>query len=287
MLAAIFRGNLQSEDVVVVLPRYSECPKSKENFQLEMTMMSVMDTSPNGVRVKYVNKAECWAMLERLDGTIEEYIYKFTWNTPERRVAIVDVLLKSSEALAAVHEKSLVHRDVKPDNFLYQIEKSGNSEPKLLVKISDFGLAMFVSGESSNGAAGAAGDVGTSSYKAPEVINGQTYGQKADVYSMGVTLFELVYWRKRFSILRRDIKNQKKFKDIEKYAASVPTPNLTGKHGKEIDDLIRLCTAEKATSRPTMKEVVKKLKNLVLTVHVDRSPKKPNILNKKFASVLT
>ena len=293
VLAGISHIYDANDRVVLVLPRFSDCDRAKKIFEAEMKMMGLMGVSEYGVKIKHVDTAQGWALLERLEGTIEEYLY-YKSNGLEKSVTIIDVLLKSSLALAAVHEKSILHRDVKPDNFLYEFVNRRIGGTELHVKISDFGLAMFVSQESGN-ACVATGDVGTSSYKAPEVINGKSYGKKADVYSFGITIYELVYSRRRFTQLNHGFRNQSILKDLEEYAASIPTPTLTGEHGEEIDQLIRNCTKKSASHRPTMQNVVSTLKMITLKEcqpNVTPPVKKPTLqiqkrTKKAFASVLS
>jgi serine/threonine protein kinase len=85
-----------------------------------------------------------------------------------------------ANALAYVHSKGIIHRDVKPDNV--RIDASGN------IKLMDFGVAK--SGDLSLTASGFT--VGTPYYMAPEQIRGAKPTQLVDIYAFGVVLFELI-----------------------------------------------------------------------------------------------
>jgi len=85
-----------------------------------------------------------------------------------------------ANALAYVHSKRIVHRDVKPDNI--RIDASGN------IKLMDFGVAK--SGDLSLTASGFT--VGTPYYMAPEQIRGAKPTNLVDIYAFGVVLFELL-----------------------------------------------------------------------------------------------
>ena len=85
-----------------------------------------------------------------------------------------------AEALAAAHERNIVHRDVKPENVLLDADGGG--------RLTDFGIARLVDGP---GRARATRIVGTPDYLAPEVIEGCPPGPAVDVYALATVLFEL------------------------------------------------------------------------------------------------
>jgi serine/threonine-protein kinase len=86
------------------------------------------------------------------------------------------------EGLAAAHEAAVVHRDVKPENIFLVHAADGRET----VKILDFGLA-FLEGDPSSRRV-----VGTPEYMAPEQAQGAPAGPTADVYSLGVVLYEMI-----------------------------------------------------------------------------------------------
>ena len=97
----------------------------------------------------------------------------------------VEVFVPICGALAQAHQQGIVHRDLKPSNIFLHKTASG-TVPKLL----DFGLAKM--SEPDNQAAQTARGfvVGTLSYMAPERLAEKPYDGKADIYSLGVTLYE-------------------------------------------------------------------------------------------------
>lgn len=95
-----------------------------------------------------------------------------------------------AQAMASAHEHGIIHRDLKPANIL--LTKDG------LPKITDFGLAKRLESDSSQTKSGTL--MGTPSYMAPEQASGDTHeiGPLADVYALGVILYEMLVGRPPF-----------------------------------------------------------------------------------------
>ncbi|MFS8099702.1 serine/threonine protein kinase [Lentzea alba] len=122
--------------------------------------------------------AEQWLVMEYLPSrSLSEIIEADGPITPQRAAKIGAQL---ADALAAMHEKNMVHRDVKPGNVLV----ADND----VTKLSDFGISRWAEQTRVGG-----GDVaGTAAYLAPEVADGHEARPASDVFALGATLFAAV-----------------------------------------------------------------------------------------------
>ena len=90
-----------------------------------------------------------------------------------------------AQGIAAAHEQHIIHRDIKPQNII--ISRDGN------VKVADFGIARAVSSQTMNATA-----VGSVHYISPEQARGGYCDERSDIYSFGITMYEMVTGRVPF-----------------------------------------------------------------------------------------
>jgi len=93
----------------------------------------------------------------------------------------LSVTIQIGEALSRAHEKGIVHRDIKPANILFSSEGSP--------RITDFGLAAF---QGATRLTKTGTSMGTVAYASPEQLTGQEVDRRADIWSLGVLLYEMI-----------------------------------------------------------------------------------------------
>ena len=142
-----------------------------------------------GTCVTWLNGEVC-VVLPKLVRSLEDVIAKNEWLSNADRLKVVKQVLS---ALVWMHDKGFMHRDVKPANVL--LDDADNAS------VCDFSLVKLISmaeAEPTGGRCTTAGRAthtrwsGTATYTAPEVVDGCDYGVKADAYSAGVLMYELL-----------------------------------------------------------------------------------------------
>ena len=128
-----------------------------------------------------------YLVMELLDGcTLAEALRRGPPLTLSRALELV---IAVADLLSFAHARGLVHRDIKPDNLF--LHRDGEQE---VLKVLDFGIAKVI-GAKDEGASieltGVGSVIGTPRYIAPERLSGGDYDGRADVYSLGVILYEL------------------------------------------------------------------------------------------------
>jgi len=112
---------------------------------------------------------------------------------------ILEAIYKLCEAVDFVHSKRIIHRDIKPANIMVHPRADGKGFD---IRLSDFGLAKFAN--SSSSLTGDINFLGTIAYCAPEQIMREELDHRADLYSLGMVVFELLTGRHPFDESRKD-----------------------------------------------------------------------------------
>ena len=187
-------------DVVIKAPRRSalDDPEFTTRFAREIRSLAQLD-HPHIVKIHDIGEHDGlpFAVLHYLSGgSLRDRLHSGRQGTavPMRPATLADWLGPIAAALDFVHAKGYLHRDIKPDNILFD----GNGH----VFLSDFGIAKVlasgpkVQAERSLTAAGVL--VGTPSYMAPELIAEKPLDGRADQYGLAVTLYEVLTGRLPF-----------------------------------------------------------------------------------------
>jgi len=176
------------------------------------------------------------------------------------------IIEQGAEGLFYLHEQGWVHRDVKPDNFLVSDEG--------VVKLIDFAISSRQkSGLSAMFSFGKKAVQGTRSYMSPEQIRNQNLDARADVYSYGCTIFELLAGKPPFTGTNADeLLNKHLTGPIP--TVQVHNDNVT----PEFANLLRKMMAKRRDERPaTMWEFLQEFRSM-RTLKILPKPPKPDDL---------
>jgi len=170
------------------------------------------------------------------------------------------IVVQVCRGVGAAHAASVIHRDLKPDN-VFLIERDGQAD---FVKLLDFGVAKLTSAtleDASTYKTSAGMVVGTPDYMAPEQALGQPVDHRADIYSIGVILFELLVGRRPFvARTAREVMVQHMVTPAPGFATINPALELP----LELEDLVLHCLKKDPHERPdSIQDVANRLSDIL------------------------
>src|SRR5215471_13491111 len=192
-MATIYRGRDVHMDRVVAVKVlreiYSTDPKFVTRFQREAKAASALQ-HPNIVQVYDYGQTNgnYFIVMELVEGTdLRRYLRSRGILDIDRAIIIAhDIAL----GLGAAHRRGIVHRDVKPQNVLVGRDAS--------IKLTDFGIASVYKDINAERLTTTGMTLGTVQYYAPEQAQGEIVSPAADVYALGIVMYEMLTGRPPF-----------------------------------------------------------------------------------------
>jgi serine/threonine protein kinase len=231
--------------VKMLLPDTATSRSAQRMMDREARLMLAMD-HPNIVEaIEYVRNAPMPALV--MEYFESENLKMRIVRSPEFiHTHAQAIISQTCQALAYVHEHKLVHRDMKPENIL--VADDGTT------KILDFALSEDLGGGWFSGLIRRK-IAGTRPYIAPETIRRRAPDTRTDIYSLGVTLYEMLTGRPPFVA---DDRNDLLRKHLVERPPSLRTYN-PAIHSK-MDDLVMHMLAKSPKNRPeNMEEIIRRL----------------------------
>ncbi len=216
--------------IKVLKDEYSQDSNFVSKFKMEAQAAAGL-SHPNIVSVYDVvdDGALHYIVMELIEGiTLKSYIHKKGHLGVKETIGIA---IQVAQGIAAAHDQHIVHRDIKPQNMI--ISRDGK------VKVADFGIARGVSSQTVGTNA-----VGSVHYISPEQARGSYSDARSDIYSLGITMFEMATGRVPFDgentvvIALAHLENQ------------VPRPSsINPEITPSLDRIILTCTNKKPEKR--------------------------------------
>lgn len=170
--------------IKVLKPEYSNDQSFVTKFRIEAQASAGL-THPNIVNVYdvYDDDGMYFIVMELVEGiTLKQYIED---NGRLSMDKAIDFSIQIASGLEVAHENHIIHRDIKPQNII--VAKNGT------IKVTDFGIAKAATSNTLT-----SGAMGSVHYISPEQARGGYSDERSDIYSLGITMYEMVTGRVPF-----------------------------------------------------------------------------------------
>ncbi len=194
-----------------------------------------------------------YIIMELIEGiTLKSYIAKKGFLEVKETIGIA---IQMAQGISAAHQQNIIHRDIKPQNIIISMDGK--------VKVADFGIAGVASPSGREGKA-----IGSVHYISPEQATGNMVDARSDIYSLGITMFEMVTGRLPFdgentvTVAMAHLKNP------------IASPKDSNPDIPEcLEDIILTCTEKRPEERyQTAEEVITDLRKALIDpygLHLD------------------
>ena len=249
----------QTDELVVIkdvdLTDMEEKPRKlmeQEGFILQKL------SHPNIVKCidsKIINEKAYIVMEYADDGNLKLKIKEHKQkNIPFKEENILNWFIEICEAINYIHSQKIIHRDLKPNNIF--LMKNNH------IKLGDFGIARVLHGDES----AANTQIGTQPYLSPEIVQGENYDYRTDIWDLGIILYEMINFKNPFEAkgmhaLFTNIVSGKMHK-IEQNTVS-----------KELIELIHKILQVNPLQRPQIKDIINKCKEILEKIKKENEEK--------------
>ncbi|MGN0213318.1 MAG: DUF805 domain-containing protein [Muribaculaceae bacterium] len=238
-MGRVMRGvDPQGRDIAIkeILPEFASDLEIRTRTEREVEILEILNNTEGVVKVydRFPFNYNFYIVMEFIDGmNVEQYVQKFGSVPYERAVRL---MIKILDIMQSVHEKEIVHRDMKPSNIMIRDDER--------VCILDFGIAKDLG--NNNGNTTVYGTIlGSDGYMSPEQAEGFSIDHRADIYALGCVLYYMLTGHHAFNTLATDF-------EMRSAIANSPFPKLS-KNSKKAFPAKMQDVLDRATDKNMMK----------------------------------
>ena len=240
-MADVYKARCHTLNRMVAVKMLKEEFSWDENFVNRFKMeaqAAARLAHPNIVNVfDVVDEQDChYIIMELIEGiTLKSYIAKkgrLEWKES------IGIAIQMAQGISAAHQQNIIHRDIKPQNIIISMDGK--------VKVADFGIARAVSSNTKDGHA-----IGSVHYISPEQARGDFVDARSDIYSLGITMFEMVTGRLPF-----DGENTVAVAIAQLENPITPPKECNPDIPESLEQIILKCTEKKPENRYSSAEAV-------------------------------
>jgi len=176
---SVYVAKIKKTKEIVAIKRMDLNNQPKKDLIINEILVMRESKHPNIVNFieSYLVRDELWVVMDYMDGgSLTDVIDSNKIQEPQ----IAGIMYESAKGLHHLHQKNIIHRDIKSDNILMGM----NGE----VKLTDFGFCARITDDRGKRST----MVGTPYWMAPEVVKQKDYGPKVDVWSLGIMAIEMI-----------------------------------------------------------------------------------------------
>ncbi|RHZ59689.1 hypothetical protein Glove_362g65 [Diversispora epigaea] len=250
----------------IVLKRLNNSNNNNVHWFQEVTLSFTLDNTAQFL-------AKCYGLTK--DPTTQDYMLALNYYNNDLRHFLKDnfhsltllqkynIIYFIASHLNNIHSQNIVHRDLHSGNILYNLRN-------LIWKIGDLGLSGPVDKPSNS-------IYGNLPYIAPEVICGEIYTKKSDIYSMGILMWEVITGETPFDDYEYDL-------ELTLYIVKGYRPKIYEYIPHEYTILMKQCWDANPNNRPDANTIWEKMDSLIKSLYNEMDKQRENIQSEDFKS---
>ncbi|KAL7720564.1 Tyrosine kinase [Entamoeba marina] len=249
----VYKGTFRGNQVAIKKMKQLNNKQQMEDFNKEVSMLDKFrsDYIIHFYGAVMIPNKVCMVIEFAQYGSLQD-LMKSHKETAPRFLVKMKILLDCSKGILYLHSNGVLHRDIKPDNFLVL---SLDNDVSVNAKLTDFGSSRNINMMMTNMTF--TKGIGTPKYMSPEVLNRKKYKKSADIYSFAITIYETMTWDEAYPKIK--FQHPWSIADFVSKGERLSKPNTMN---ESIYSLITNCWKQEAKERYSIEDVIKKLEEM-------------------------